>query len=136
MPDAKTNRQVTAAAMSVKQFERWAGVGHTTVYSEIKFGRLSVKKCGRRTLVLVSEAERWLAALPTYGQARSKQAEHVDKISDITDLRDQERTPELQDAALNRKSDRQSSNLRGAGNEGRIDHDGANIPKRERARHK
>lgn len=39
------------------------GIGRTTVYEEIKAGRLSVVKIGRRTMIRHSELERFVAAL-------------------------------------------------------------------------
>jgi hypothetical protein len=51
-------------AMSVETFCRWASIGRTIAYREIAEGRLQVRKLGRRTLIPVAEAERWLAALP------------------------------------------------------------------------
>lgn len=52
------------AAFSVSEFCLWAGVGRTTVYGEIAAGRLNARKLGRRTIILRSDAERWLADLP------------------------------------------------------------------------
>lgn len=39
------------------------GMGRTTLYEEIKAGRLAVVKIGRRTMVKHSELERYVAAL-------------------------------------------------------------------------
>ncbi|RQN33688.1 DNA-binding protein [Paraburkholderia tropica] len=50
--------------LSVNDFCQWAGVGRTAVYSEMKAGRLSARKFGRRTIIPQVEAERWLASLP------------------------------------------------------------------------
>jgi hypothetical protein len=54
-----------AAAMTVPEFCRWARLGRTAVYREIKSGRLVLRKCGAKSLVLVDDAERWLRSLPT-----------------------------------------------------------------------
>jgi hypothetical protein len=51
-------------AMSIETFCRWASIGRTVAYREIAEGRLQVRKLGRRTLIPVIEAERWLTALP------------------------------------------------------------------------
>jgi hypothetical protein len=53
-----------AGAMSIYKFCDWAGIGRTSAYAEIKAGRLRVRKMGARTIVEVSEAQRWLASLP------------------------------------------------------------------------
>jgi hypothetical protein len=52
-------------ALSVEAFCRWASIGRTVAYREIAEGRLHVRKLGRRTLIPVAEAERWLVALPS-----------------------------------------------------------------------
>lgn len=56
--------QPSSGVFSVNDFCRWAGVGRTAVYAEMKTGRLLAKKFGRRTIIPRSEAERWLASLP------------------------------------------------------------------------
>lgn len=48
---------------SVNEFCNWAGIGRTAAYAEMKAGRLEARKFGRRTLILKSEAERWLLSL-------------------------------------------------------------------------
>jgi hypothetical protein len=52
------------AGFSVNAFCKWAGIGRTAAYAEIKDGRLSVRKFGKRTIVPVAEARRWFEALP------------------------------------------------------------------------
>jgi hypothetical protein len=54
----------TGGAFSVDDFCRWAGVGRTAAYAEMSAGKLEARKLGRRTIILRSEAERWLASLP------------------------------------------------------------------------
>lgn len=49
---------------SVDAFCAWAGIGRTAAYSEIKDGRLSVRKFGKRTIIPKAEARRWFEALP------------------------------------------------------------------------
>lgn len=39
------------------------GIGRTTVYEEIKAGRISIVKIGRRTMIKHSELERFVAVL-------------------------------------------------------------------------
>ena len=46
----------------ISAFAAAVGIGRTQVYEEIKTGRLKVAKVGRRTIVPIAEAERWLAA--------------------------------------------------------------------------
>lgn len=52
------------AVMSISEFGRWAGVGRTTTYAEIKAGALRAVKFGRRTLILTEDAKAWLQAKP------------------------------------------------------------------------
>lgn len=50
--------------LSVNDFCASAGIGRSTFYEEIKIGRIKVKKCGKRTLVPISELEDWPRRLP------------------------------------------------------------------------
>ncbi len=52
-------------AFSVRQFCEMHAIGRTTFYEEVKYGRLRIRKLGKRTLVLREEAERWVGALPS-----------------------------------------------------------------------
>ena len=47
---------------TVDELMQVAKVGRTLIYKEIKAGRLRVAKMARRTLIPVSEAERWITA--------------------------------------------------------------------------
>ena len=51
-------------AFSVRDFCQWAGIGRTAFYEELKTGRLAAKKFGKRTLIPIAEAHRWLEGLP------------------------------------------------------------------------
>lgn len=51
-------------ALSVKAFCRKANIGHDKFYDEVRKGRLRPRKLGARTLIPVSEAQRWLDSLP------------------------------------------------------------------------
>ncbi len=57
------------AVMSITEFGRWAGVGRTTTYAEIKTGALRAVKFGRRTLILTEDAKAWLQAKPFINSA-------------------------------------------------------------------
>lgn len=52
-------------AMNLDQFCRWACVGRTKAYAEIKAGRLVMRKIGAKSVILRTDAERWLHSLPT-----------------------------------------------------------------------
>ncbi len=58
---------IRAAVLSVNDFCHWAGIGRTAFYAELKAGRLVARKFGRRTIVPMSEAEKWLDSLPVAG---------------------------------------------------------------------
>ena len=53
-----------SAAMTVPEFCRWARLGRTAVYREIKLKRLKLRKCGAKSLILVADAQDWLKQLP------------------------------------------------------------------------
>ena len=50
-------------AFSIAEFCFAYGICRTTAYGEINAGRLTVIKCGRRTLITQAAAEAWLHAL-------------------------------------------------------------------------
>ena len=50
-------------AYTVPQLAEATGVGRTTLYEEIRSGRLRPVKVRRRTIITVEEARRWLARL-------------------------------------------------------------------------
>lgn len=50
-------------AVSIVEFSRLFSICRTKVYAEIRSGRLKAKKHGRRTLILMEEAQRWLHSL-------------------------------------------------------------------------
>ncbi len=52
------------AAFSIATFGKRYGIGRSTVYEEIRNGRLKLRKCGARSLILREDAERWAASLP------------------------------------------------------------------------
>lgn len=56
--------QIRSGVFSVNDFCEWAGIGRTAAYAELKAGRLVARKFGRRTIIPVSEAEKWLNSLP------------------------------------------------------------------------
>lgn len=58
----------TRGAMTMKDFCQWAGIGRTTAYEQVAAGKLTVRKVGRRSLVLFDDALRWLETLPTQDQ--------------------------------------------------------------------
>ena len=50
---------------TIAQAAKASGAGRSTLYVEMKEGRLKARKLGRRTIVLASDLAAWLAALPT-----------------------------------------------------------------------
>ena len=63
------NEPIAPAAMDVNEFCRWACIGKTKAYAEVKAGRLLVRKIGAKTIVLRSDAETWLNSLPAASAA-------------------------------------------------------------------
>jgi excisionase family DNA binding protein len=55
----------TRIAFSVLEAAKCAGVGRTTLFEEIRSGRLAARKVGRRTIIMTADLEAWLKSLPT-----------------------------------------------------------------------
>jgi excisionase family DNA binding protein len=55
-------------AMSVEEAAKAAGVGRTLLFEEIRKGRITARKVGRRTIIMTDELDAWLNALPTAGK--------------------------------------------------------------------
>jgi excisionase family DNA binding protein len=51
-------------AYSIAEVMAQSGLGRDSIYKSIREGRLKAKKFGRRTLVLSSDLQRFLEALP------------------------------------------------------------------------
>ncbi|NLZ43192.1 MAG: helix-turn-helix domain-containing protein [Comamonadaceae bacterium] len=50
-------------AFTIEELAEAAGLGRTTIYREVKSGRLRLTKIGKRSIITVAEAERWLAVV-------------------------------------------------------------------------
>ncbi len=62
---AEQQRRARQRAMSIAEFCERYGPGRTTVYKELKSGRLRGRKVRRRTIITEEDAEDWLRRLPT-----------------------------------------------------------------------
>ena len=56
-------------AYSIAEAMALSGLGRDTLYKQIHAGRLPARKLGRRTIVLASDLQRFLEALPMIGGA-------------------------------------------------------------------
>jgi excisionase family DNA binding protein len=54
-------------ALTISGFCKLYNIGRTHLYEEIRAGRLTARKTGKRSLILRSEADRWANALPVLG---------------------------------------------------------------------
>ena len=54
----------TRVTLTINEVCAVSGVGRTTVYAELKAGRLKSVKCGRRTLIPVDALRAWVNNLP------------------------------------------------------------------------
>ncbi len=50
-------------ALTIPEFCDWARIGRSKTYEEIGAGRLEAVKVGKRTLIPVTAAHRWLESL-------------------------------------------------------------------------
>jgi excisionase family DNA binding protein len=64
LSEAEQQRRAWQRAMSIAEFCQSYGVGRTTVYEEIKQGRLRARKCGKRTIITETDGDDWLHRLP------------------------------------------------------------------------
>jgi excisionase family DNA binding protein len=55
---------VSRLVFTVAELGKATGLGRTTLYSQIKQGRLRAHKCGRRTLFHCDDIASWLNGLP------------------------------------------------------------------------
>jgi excisionase family DNA binding protein len=53
-------------ALSIAEAGAAAGIGRTKVYEAIAEGKLQVRKCGKRTLVLRDDLREFLTSLPRH----------------------------------------------------------------------
>jgi excisionase family DNA binding protein len=65
VPAGSTKRASAKRALSIAEFCDRYGIRRTKTYEEIKAGRLRIVKAGRRSLIKETDAEAWLAALPS-----------------------------------------------------------------------
>ena len=63
------NNNLEPLAYTIDELCIVAKVGRTTVYKEIAAGRLIARKVGRRTIILPSDSQSWLANLAQAGVA-------------------------------------------------------------------
>lgn len=63
---------MTQRALDVAGFCAAYKIGKTLFYEEVKAGHLPIRKVGRRTLILVADAERWERSLVGKFMGRTK----------------------------------------------------------------
>lgn len=56
-------------AYCLAEVVRMTGLGRTSLYAEIKTGRLVARKLGRRTVILSADLEDFLRTLPALGKS-------------------------------------------------------------------
>jgi excisionase family DNA binding protein len=68
--EVERQRRALQRALSIDEFCQRYGIGRTTVYAEIKEGRLRARKCGRRTIISDDDSDEWFRHLPAIGSTR------------------------------------------------------------------
>lgn len=58
-------------ALTIEEASRISGIGRTKIYEAINAGRLPAKKHSKRTLILHEDLKNFLAALPSYKNAKA-----------------------------------------------------------------
>ena len=61
--------QPQRAAFSIAEVLAQTGLGRDKLYKLINSNQLPARKCGRRTIILAADLQRFLESLPTVGQA-------------------------------------------------------------------
>jgi hypothetical protein len=59
----KQDSQLNKRGLSIEEFGKLYGICRSSIYIEIREGRLKARKVGRRTLVAAEDGEAWFAAL-------------------------------------------------------------------------
>ncbi|MCD4512793.1 helix-turn-helix domain-containing protein [Brucella pseudogrignonensis] len=54
----------TRLAYTVSEFCEFYGISRSLTYGELRTGRLTARKIGRRTIILKEDADSWLSSLP------------------------------------------------------------------------
>ena len=62
MPNGKSTNKL---AVSIREAVTLSGIGRSSLYKLIKQGRLTPRKVGRRTLILIEDLEDLVRSLPT-----------------------------------------------------------------------
>lgn len=62
-----TRENLLPIAVSIAEACRMSGLGRTTIFAEIKVGRLRAVKAGGRTLIRLTDLRNYLDSLPTAG---------------------------------------------------------------------
>jgi len=71
-PRNRRERRAAAAgrlAYTIDELVEASGAGRSTIYGELRSGRLRGKKLGSRTLITADAAAEWFAQLPDYPAA-------------------------------------------------------------------
>lgn len=56
---------LTGGAMSIDEFLRWSSISRTKLYSEVRAGRIRLRKLGTKSLICRDDADAWLHSLPS-----------------------------------------------------------------------
>jgi excisionase family DNA binding protein len=51
-------------ALTITEFATRYSIGRSKIYEEAAAGRITLRKAGKKTLITVDDAEKWLANLP------------------------------------------------------------------------
>lgn len=59
-------------AVTIREATTLSGLGKTTIFKLLRTGKLTRRKAGRKTLVMLDELRGFLDSLPTGGRADAK----------------------------------------------------------------
>ena len=58
-------------ALTILEFAARYSIGRSKIYEEAAAGRIKLRKVGKKTLITVDDAEKWLAGLPAVEPKRA-----------------------------------------------------------------
>jgi len=76
-PTSPTTKNLERLAYSVKEFATLIGVSRASIWRQISEGKLPARRIGGRTIILITDAQAYLNALPMAPPKLQEGADHT-----------------------------------------------------------